>query len=77
MADIHSVKLKKTQREIQYSFDGVRWETYFDGSEEDVNTTWMMMQAGFCNDDLFAMIRKYNQSSCADTMNGGHNNEGQ
>ena len=56
------VKLKKLKRAILYSMDGRQWFPLYDGTEQQINTTWMMMRAGFCNDDLAAIIHKYNQN---------------
>jgi len=56
------VKLKKLKRSIRYSFDGKEWVPFFEGTEQEVTNTWIMMRAGFCNDDLVAIIHKYNQN---------------
>lgn len=60
--EIKSVKLKKLKRSIRYSVDGKEWITLYNGTEQEIANTWMMMQAGFCNDDLADIIHKYNQN---------------
>lgn len=57
-----SVMLKKLKRAILYSVNGKEWFSLYDGTEQEIANTWMMMQAGFCNDDLVESIHKYNQN---------------
>jgi Fe-S cluster biosynthesis and repair protein YggX len=58
---VDTVKLKKLKCSIHYSFDGKLGKPIYEGTAEEVNTTWMMMRVGFCNDDLAALINIENR----------------
>lgn len=54
---MNSIKFRKLKSSIKYSVDGKHWYSYFDGTETEVNNTWVAMQCEYCNDDFMKILQ--------------------